>query len=156
MGLCALNERSFSPKKLHFLAKIFNLIVCFCLYHNQPLAVFYLWWILGMARRRLSTICKWSRLHTVIWHCTVYCSRVWATQAASKSSIFPCFLCLFVLFTSFSAFAFCLCLHQCACNCLHSYVHAQNRISVDEHWQLNQMSTCFSYSRWKMWAWECG
>lgn len=33
----------------------------------------------GMARRRLSALCKWTRLYFVIWHCTLHCIRVWKT-----------------------------------------------------------------------------
>lgn len=47
-------------------------------WHNimQYLLTFPLCWCSGVARRRLSTLCKWAWLHFVIRHCTIYRVRV--------------------------------------------------------------------------------
>lgn len=88
----------------------------------------------GMARGRLSALRKRSRLHFIIWHFTVH--HIWVWEAKLKSML---------LCSAFQSLFF-----------VSGYMHAHDVIWQFLAWLIRWMSSCCSYSRWKMWAWECG
>lgn len=82
----------------------------------------------GMARRNLSSLCKWAWIHNIQWHCQIH--RVPAHKSESQG------VCNLIFFTFSSG------------NLNFNY----SLLSFD----ITPASLIDSYLKWRMLAWECG